>query len=64
MDGRHLAARTDGDPSGTRSLLIAGAIILAIDTALQVWFDQGEEDEIAPFVYRALAELTTPLLTP
>jgi hypothetical protein len=35
-----------------------------MDTALQVWFDQDEEDEIAPFVYRALAELTTPLLTP
>ena len=59
-----IAARTDGNPSGTRSLLIAGAIILAMDTALQVWFDQDDEDEIAPFVYRALAELTTPLLTP
>lgn len=59
-----IAARTDGDLSGTRNLLIAGAIILAMDTALQVWFDQDEEDEIAPFVYRALAELTTPLLTP
>lgn len=59
-----IAARTDGDLSGTRNLLIAGAIILAMDTALQVWFDQDEEVEIAPFVYRALAELTTPLLTP
>lgn len=59
-----IAARTDGDPSGTRNLLIAGAIILAMDTALQVWFDQDEEDEIAPFVYRSLAELTTALLTP
>jgi AcrR family transcriptional regulator len=58
-----IAARTDGDPSGTRNLLIAGAIILAIDTALQVWFNQDDEDSVAIFVYRALAELTTPLLT-
>jgi AcrR family transcriptional regulator len=59
-----IAARTDGNPAGTRNLLIAGAIILAMNTALQVWADQDVEDEIAVFVYRALAELTTPLLTP
>jgi AcrR family transcriptional regulator len=59
-----IAARTDGDPSGTRTLLIAGAIILAIDTALQVWFNQDDGDDVAVFVHRALAELTTPLLTP
>lgn len=59
-----IADRTDGDPSGTRNLLIAGAIILAMNTALQVWADQEDEDEITVFVYRALAELSTPLLTP
>jgi AcrR family transcriptional regulator len=59
-----LAARTDGDPSGTRNLLTAGAIILAMDTALEVWFEQDDGEEIALLVYRALAELTTPLLTP
>ncbi len=59
-----IADRTDGDPSGTRNLLIAGAIILAMNTALQVWAEQEDEDEIAVFVDRALAELTTPLLTP
>jgi hypothetical protein len=35
-----------------------------MDTALQVWFNQDDEDDIAAFVYRALGELTTPLLTP
>ena len=59
-----LAARTDGDPSGTRNLLIAGAIILAMDTALEVWFEQDDGEAIAQLVYRALAQLTTPLLTP
>jgi hypothetical protein len=59
-----IADRTDGEPSGTRNLLIAGAIILAMNTALQVWADQEDEDEITVFVYRALAELATPLLTP
>ena len=59
-----IAARTDGEPSGTRNLLIAGAIILAMNTALQVWAEQDDEDRIAVFVYRALGELATPLLTP
>jgi AcrR family transcriptional regulator len=59
-----IAARTDGEPSGTRNLLIAGGILLAMNTALQVWADQEGDGEIADLVYRALAELTTPLLTP
>ena len=57
-----IAARTDTDPADLRNLLIAGAITLTINTALQVWADQEDEPDATPFVYRGLAELAFPLL--
>ena len=57
-----IAARTDTDPSDLRNLLIAGAVTLTINTALQVWADQEAEPDAAAFVYRALTELSLPLL--
>jgi AcrR family transcriptional regulator len=57
-----IAARTDTDPSDLRNLLIAGAVTLTINTALQVWADQEAEPDAAVFVYRALTELSLPLL--
>lgn len=57
-----IAARTDTDPSDLRNLLIAGAITLTINTALQVWADQEDEADPASFVYRGLIELSLPLL--
>jgi AcrR family transcriptional regulator len=57
-----IAHRTGTDPSDLRNLLIAGAITLTINTALQVWADQDAEPKPSPFVYRGLKELATPLL--
>jgi AcrR family transcriptional regulator len=57
-----IAIRTGTDPSDLRNLLIAGAITLTINTALQVWADQDVELKASPFVYRGLQELATPLL--
>jgi len=57
-----IAMRTGSDPSDLRNLLIAGAITLTINTALQVWADQEVEAKASPFVYRGLKELATPLL--
>lgn len=57
-----IAARTDTDPSDLRNLLIAGAITLTINTALQMWADQEEEPDASSFVYRGLIELSLPLL--
>jgi AcrR family transcriptional regulator len=59
-----IAGRTDGDPTGLRNLLIAGAITMAINTAVQSWADQDIEPHPAEFVQRALAELSRPLLAP
>jgi AcrR family transcriptional regulator len=58
-----IAERTGTDPSDLRNLLIAGAITLTINTALQVWADQNAEAKASPFVFRGLNELATPLLT-
>jgi AcrR family transcriptional regulator len=57
-----IAKRTGTDPSDLRNLLIAGAITLTINTALQVWADQEVEAKASPFVHRGLKELATPLL--
>jgi AcrR family transcriptional regulator len=57
-----IAARTGSDPADLRNLLIAGAITLTINTALQVWADQDAEPDAASFVYRGLLELAQPLL--
>jgi AcrR family transcriptional regulator len=57
-----VAARTDTDPSDLRNLLIAGAITLTIDTALQAWADQDVEPDASSFVYDGLSELATALL--
>jgi AcrR family transcriptional regulator len=57
-----IAVRTGTDPSDLRNLLIAGAITLTINTALQAWADQDVEPQPSPFVYRGLKELATPLL--
>jgi AcrR family transcriptional regulator len=57
-----IATRTDSDPSDLRNLLIAGAITLTIDTALQAWADQDGELGASSFVYRGLSELATALL--
>jgi AcrR family transcriptional regulator len=57
-----IAARTGTEPSDLRNLIIAGAITLTINTALQMWADQDVEPKAAPFVYRGLKELATPLL--
>ncbi len=57
-----IAARTGSDPADLRNLLIAGAITLTINTALQVWADQEAEADAASFVYRGLIELAQPLL--
>jgi AcrR family transcriptional regulator len=59
-----IAQRTDGQAIGLRNLLIAGAITLAINTALQCWCDQDAEPDPAVFVHQALNELSFPLLTP
>jgi AcrR family transcriptional regulator len=57
-----VAERTGSDPRDLRNLLIAGAITLTINTALQEWADQNAGGTAAPFVFRALGELATPLL--
>jgi hypothetical protein len=57
-----IAFRTNTDPSDLRNLLIAGAITLTINTALQVWADQDAEADASSFVYRGLRELAAPLL--
>lgn len=69
FDNRYLlaaviAGRTDGDPLGLRNLLIAGAITMAINTAVQSWADQDIESRPAVYVRRALTELSMPLLGP
>ena len=66
-DNRHrlaavIAGRTDGDPTSLRNLLIAGAISMAINTAVQSWADQDAEPGPRDVVHRALAELALPLL--
>ena len=58
-DNRHrlaavIARRTDGDPTSLRNLLIAGAISMAINTAVQSWSDQDTEPGPRAFVHRAL----------
>jgi AcrR family transcriptional regulator len=57
-----IAGRTGTDPLDLRNLLIAGAITLTINTALQLWADQDTELNVSPFVYRGLKELAIPLL--
>jgi AcrR family transcriptional regulator len=57
-----VAERTGSDPRDLRNLIIAGAITLTINTALQEWADQHAGGTAAPFVFRALGELATPLL--
>jgi AcrR family transcriptional regulator len=57
-----IAGRTDGDPTGLRNLLIAGAISMAVNTGVQCWADQDTEPGPSEFVHRALAELALPLL--
>jgi AcrR family transcriptional regulator len=57
-----VASRTGSDPSDLRNLLIAGAITLTIDIALQAWADQDAESDASSFVYRGLSELATALL--
>jgi AcrR family transcriptional regulator len=57
-----VASRTDTDPSDLRNLLIAGAITLTINTALQAWADQDVEPDPSSFVSRGLCELATALL--
>ena len=57
-----IAVRTGSDPCDLRNLLVAGAITLTINTALQVWADQDVEPQPSFFVYRGLRELATALL--
>jgi AcrR family transcriptional regulator len=57
-----IAGRTGTDASDLRNLIIAGTITLTINTALQAWADQDLEPRAAPFVYRGMKELATPLL--
>lgn len=57
-----IAGRTDGDPTGLRNLLIAGAITMAINTAVHCWADQAAETGPGVYVHRALTELAAPLL--
>jgi AcrR family transcriptional regulator len=57
-----IATRTGTDASDLRNLVIAGAITLTINTALQMWADQDVEPEASPFVYQGLHELATALL--
>jgi len=57
-----IAERTGTEPTDLRNLLIAGAITLTINTALQTWADQDVEGAPSPFVYRGIEELATPLL--
>jgi AcrR family transcriptional regulator len=57
-----IAARTGTDPGDLRNLIVAGVITLTINTALQIWADQEVEPKAAPFVFRGLKELATPLL--
>jgi hypothetical protein len=57
-----IAERTGTEPTDLRNLLIAGAITLTINTALQTWADQDAEAKPSPFVYRGIEELATPLL--
>jgi AcrR family transcriptional regulator len=57
-----IAVRTGTNATDLRNLITAGAITLTINTALQAWADQESEAEVAPFVYRGLEELATPLL--
>ena len=57
-----IAGRTGTEPTDLRNLLIAGAITLTINTALQAWADQDAEAQPSPFVYRGIEELATALL--
>ena len=60
-----IAERTGTDPGALRNLIIAGAITLAINTALQAWAEQDEAAQTATalsFVIGGLEELATPLL--
>jgi AcrR family transcriptional regulator len=57
-----IAERTGTHPADLRNLIIAGAITLTINTALQTWADQEAEAKPSPFVYRGIEELATPLL--
>jgi AcrR family transcriptional regulator len=56
-----LAAR-QGRDCELADLVVAGAIAMAINTALQAWADQSAVASPEPFVDRALAQLATPLL--
>jgi hypothetical protein len=57
-----IAVRIGTGPKDLRALVIAGAITLAINTALQAWAEQPGERDVAPFVYEALQLLASPLL--
>ena len=57
-----IAERTGTGPTDLRNLIAAGTITLTINTALQAWADQDVEPTPAPFVYRGIEELATPLL--
>jgi AcrR family transcriptional regulator len=57
-----IAERTGTDPTDLRNRIAAGTITLTINTALQAWADQDVEPTPAPFVYRGIEELATPLL--
>jgi AcrR family transcriptional regulator len=57
-----IAARTGTEPTDLRNLIAAGAITLAINTALAAWADQDSEADPSPFVYRGIEELATALL--
>jgi AcrR family transcriptional regulator len=59
-----LADRAGGDPGDLRNLLAAGAITMAINTALEQWAEQDAEPNPEAYVDDALAHLATPLLAP
>jgi AcrR family transcriptional regulator len=64
-DQRHVAevlAARQGRDCELADLIVAGAIAMAINTALQEWADQSAIARPERFVDRALARLATPLL--
>jgi AcrR family transcriptional regulator len=59
-----LAARRGRRSCELSDLIVAGAIAMAINTALQQWAEQSELASPESFVDRALAQLAAPLLPP
>lgn len=59
-----LAPRLAEKPGGVRSRLVAGAIMLAWNTALERWADQGGKRNPTGAVLDALGLLAAPLLAP